>query len=457
METKQQRLTVWPLVMLALGSVVGGSFFLGTAVTLRTAGLGSLVAFAVGGVVIYIILMALSEMTVSRPVHGSFRTYAEMAFGPMASFVVGWLYWTGLVLALSSEATATALFARTFISGVPIWLLSLAVIMLVTALNLMDVSFFSRVESAMAAAKLLSVIGFILVAGVAITVGVRGASPIVAGMIRGAVWLPSGVGGLAGSLLVVLFTYAGFEVLGLAAPDAQEPDKTVPRAVLLTVTSLVSLYMLAIAAILPILPIANLHEDVSPFVVALRAIGMPTAAAVLNVIVMTAAVSTMLAAMYGLSRMLQSLAQDGHAPALFKQVTAAGGPRNALLASAGGMLVGVVLARVLPQQVYLFLVSSAGFALLFSYLMILLSHYVLRRQEGCPATGCQLPLFPYSSWLGIGLLLVTIVSMPLVRGQGAGLVAGLGLLAFFSLAYLLRQRTGRRPPTPEGEERLLLH
>lgn len=456
MQANQGKLTVGSLVMLALGTVVGGSFFLGTAVTLRTAGMGSLVAFAAGGLLVYIILMALSELTVSRPVRGSFRTYAGLAFGPMASFVVGWLYWTGLVLALSSEATATALFARLFLPGVPIWLLSLAVILAVTALNLLDVSLFSRVESIMAGVKLLAIVGFILLVGAVVLFGLRGQPP--GGELASlSQMLPAGFGGLAGSMLIVLFTYAGFEVVGLAAPEATNPERVIPRTVVLTVIGLVSLYMLAVAVILFALPTRNLPSDVSPLVVTLRSLGMPGLAAGLNIVVMTASFSTIMAAMYGLSRMLHSLAEDGQAPAIFARVTAQGNPRNALLASSAGMLVGVGLAKVLPQQVYLFLVSSAGFALLFSYLMILLSHYVLRGREGCPASGCQLPLFPYSNWLGIGLLVIAIVGMPFVQGQGAGLVAGLGLLAGFVLAYLLR-KLGQRPPDLEeaGGDELLL-
>jgi AAT family amino acid transporter len=120
MEQHSKQLGTWNLVMLALGTVVGGSFFLGTAVSLRNAGPGTLIAFAVGGLITYLILMALSEMTVARPTHGSFRQYAETAFGPMASFVVGWLYWAGLVLALSSEGIAAATFARLWLPGVPV-------------------------------------------------------------------------------------------------------------------------------------------------------------------------------------------------------------------------------------------------------------------------------------------------------------------------------------------------
>ncbi|HWI65811.1 MAG TPA: amino acid permease [Symbiobacteriaceae bacterium] len=441
-------LTTWQLVMLALGTVVGGSFFLGTEMILRNAGTGTLVAFAFGGLVTYLILMALSELTVSRPAYGSFRAYAEDAFGPMASFVVGWLYWAGLVLALSSEGIAAAMFARVWLPGVPIWAIAGTVIVGVTLLNLLDVRSFAVIESVTAVIKLAAIAAFILL-GLGLIAGlVRGAAPSGPPAFAGRPFLPTGTAGLAGSMLLVLFSYAGFEVLGFAAPEARDPQRTVPRAILLTVFGLITLYVGAVAVVLYLLPAGRLEHEVSPMVALLRYAGFPGLAAGLNLIVMTAALSTMLAAMYGLSRMLYSLASEGQAPAFLKRLVPPGVPRNAILFSGGGMMVGVVLAYVLPRAVYLFLVSSAGFALLFSYLVILASQFVIRRREGCTPGECAVPFFPWSTGLGLVLVLGAIAGMPFVPGQGAGLLAGIGMLAAIALAYFIV----RRPEPVEPEE-----
>jgi AAT family amino acid transporter len=446
-------LTAWQLVMLALGTAVGGSFFLGTAVVLRSSGPASIIGFVVGGFLVYLILSALSELTVARPAHGSFREYAETAFGPMASFVVGWLYWSGLVLALSSESVAAALFARRWLPATPIWILSLGVILGVAALNLLAVKLFSAIESAMAAVKLLAIAAFILLMGAAVLGLLPASPPIGMGALRGEPFLPAGWGGLAGSMLLILFAYAGFETLGLAAPDAREPARTVPRAVILTAVAMVVLYIGAVAVLLPVLPIGEVSAEVSPLIAALERSRFPGLAPALNLVILSASLSTMLAATYGLGRMLYSLAEEGQAPALFKQRTPAGTPRNAILASAAGMLVGTALAYLLPKQVYLFLVSSGGFVLLFSYLMILASQLVIRRREGCPRAGCQMPGYPFTTWLGIILLIASMAAMVLVPGQGAGLVTGLILLAAFAVAYWVWKRPLRQPD-PEPEEEL---
>jgi len=433
--------------MLALGTVVGGSFFLGTGVIIRNAGSGALLAFAFGGLVIYLVLMALSELTVSRPTHGSFRQYAAIAFGPGASFVVGWLYWSGLVLALSSEGVAAAVFARLWLPAVPVWLIAGAVIIAVALLNLLDVRAFAIVESAMAAVKLLAVAAFILLgAALAARLLPLGTAPAAPAAISP--FLPKGLGGLAGSMLLVLFAYAGFEVLGLAAPEAKDPHRTVPRAILLTVVSLVGLYVGVVAVVLLTLPPGGPQEEISPLVTILQVRGFPWLAAGLNLVVMTASLSTMLAAMYGLSRMIYSLAEEGQAPAFLGRLVPPGIPRNAIVVSSGGMMVGVVLAYLLPRSVYIFLVSSAGFALLFSYLVILASQLVIRRREGCKPGACAMPFFPWGTWLGIVLIVGAIAGMPFVPGQGPGLIAGLGMLVIFVLAYLIV----RRPEPVEPEE-----
>ncbi|MGE5675581.1 MAG: amino acid permease, partial [Mycobacterium leprae] len=430
---------------------------------LRTTGPGVLIAFGVGVTLVYLTLSALSELTTAHPARGSFRAYAEQAFGPLAGFVVGWVYWGGLILAMSSEAVAVALFARLWLPGVPVWLISLTVVLLVSAINLLDVAKFSLIESVMAAVKVLAVLGFILVMAVSL-LGLLPGKPFVGlGAIRTESFLPTGLRGLFGSMLPVFFTFAGFEVLGMAAPDAEEPARTVPRAVTLTVVSQLVLYMGAMLATLAVLAPGEVPRDTSPMVATLLRVGLYPLATILNIVVMTAAITTMLAATYSLSRMLASLAEERQAPAALALLTPGGAPRNALLVSSGFMLLGVLLSYLLPHQVYLFLVSAGGFSLIFAYLVILASHLVIRRRQGgCTPGMCQMTTYPYGNWVGILLTGGAIVTMPLVPGQGAGLAAGVVLVIAATAAYLLRSRS-RRPLSPQRaaaeeatDDRLLL-
>lgn len=434
--------------MMALGTAVGGSFFLGTGIAVHSAGPAVLVAFALGGALTFLILRARSELTVTLPAHGSFREYAERAFGPGAGFVVGWVYWTGMVLTLASEATAIALFLRLWLPALPIWAISAAVVVVTAALNLLDPHRFAAVENAMAGIKLLAIAAFIVV-GLALIVGlVPGRPPVGLGALAGAPLAPGGIGAVLGSMLLVMFAYAGFEVLGLAAPDARDPARTVPRAIALTTLGFLVLYLGAYGVLLFLLPPAEASARVSPLVAALRRHGLVWAGNALNLIVMTAAFSTMLAGTYGVGRMLYSLAEEGQAPALFRRLGRGDVPRLAILASSAVALLGSVLGFVLPEYVYQFLISAGGYALLLAYLAILASQLRLRRRLGCGPAGCQMPWYPYSTWAAIAALVVILLSMPLIPGQGAGLWAGLAFTAAFAGLYLLRRPAAAREPAP---------
>ena len=164
MEKRHKGLSAWQLTMMALGTVIGGSFFLGSSIAIHAAGPAILISFVLGGILVYLILFALSEMTVANPDSGSFRTFAAKAFGPGTGFVVGWVYWTGMILAMSSEATAVSILVREWVPNISLPLLGSLIIITVTLLNLLGADKLSKLESSLAIVKLLAIVSFIIVA-----------------------------------------------------------------------------------------------------------------------------------------------------------------------------------------------------------------------------------------------------------------------------------------------------
>ncbi|KOA19964.1 GABA permease [Clostridium homopropionicum DSM 5847] len=436
MENKKGGLSPLHLSMMALGTVIGGSFFLGSSIGIKAAGPSIILVYLLVGILVYFILYALSEMTVADPAPGSFRTFAERAFGPGVGFVVGWVYWTGLILAMSSEATAVSVFLRIWFGNIPIPILGSGIIVLITVLNLLGAEKLSKLESSLSAIKLLAIAGFIVIA-IAIIIGILPNIPSTGlGEIQREALVPSGISGVLGSALIVMFTYAGFEVIGLAASEAENPHVTIPKAITYTVVGLVGLYSIAIAVLLPLINTNKLTGDASPFVLALESRGISWAARVMNIILVIAILSTMLAAMFGLGRMLRSLAEEGHAPRILKDTGEI--PYKGIIFSGISMLIGLGLGFLLPKQVYIFLVSSGGFSLLFTYFIILITHNRFRKNHGCPPKGkCRFPGYPYTSWISSIAVIVIIASMPFIEGQGAGLLAGLFLVIFYSSIYVI--------------------
>ncbi len=442
MEKGVKGMSAWQLTMLALGTVVGGSFFVGSSVAIHAAGPSVVIAYILGGVLVYFVLIALSELTVANPDSGSFRTFATQAFGEGTGFVVGWVYWTGMVLAMSSESTAVSILVSKWIPDISIQVLGSIIIIGVTLLNLLGADKLSKLEGALAAVKLLAIASFIVIAFLLISGVAIGNAPIGIGNLAKEPFMPGGIRGIAGSMLIVMFAYAGFEIIGLAASETDEPRKTVPKAINYTVLCLVGFYILTVSLILPLIP-TNSINDVSPMVAALNNQGLGWGSTALNLVMITAIISTMLAAMFGIGRMMRSLVDEGHAPRILKDTTDV--PYRGIFFSGVAMLIGLAIGFIFPK-VYIFLISSGGFALLFTYTVIIASHLRLRKKNGCPPEGkCQMHGFPYTSWITLISMVIIIFSMPFIPDQVSGLITGITMIVLYSVVYLAAKFIINRP------------
>lgn len=441
LENKPKGLTAWNLTTMALGCVIGASFFLGSSVAISSAGPSIIISYILGGGIVYLILYALSEMTVANPKVGSFRAFAAQQFGQGTGFVVGWIYWTGMVLGMSSEATAIAILVRQWYP-ISIGLLASSIIVIVTLLNLLGADRLSKIESVFAGLKFFTIVFFVILA-ILLIFGIINETPVGLGELHNEPFMPRGIKGIAGSMLIVMFAYAGFEIIGLAASEAENPKKTIPKAITYTVLLLVGIYILYVAVLLPLVPTAELNENISPIVVSLKKFGMPWAGTVINIVLISAIFSTMLASVFGLGRMMRSLSMEGYTPKFCLDNTDV--PYRGILFSGVAMLIGLGFGLLFPR-VYLFLISSGGFSILFSYLIIIATHMKFRKKNGCPPDGkCQMPGYPVTSWIALISIIAIIISMPLIKGQGTGLFVGIGLIALFTLIYkLIKKRSNNR-------------
>ncbi|WP_428910900.1 amino acid permease [Niallia sp. Krafla_26] len=434
MQSKRKGLTAWQLALMALGSVVGGSFFLGSSVAIHAAGPSIVISYILAGVLVFFTLYALSEMTVANPSSGSFSTFATQELGPGAGFVVGWLYWTGLVLSMSSEATAIPILLKGWFPNLSIPIVGTTIIVAVTLVNLLGVDKLGTLQSWLSGVKILAIIFFIITALVLIFGLLPDARPVGLGELANEPFMPQGFSGLAGSMLLIVFAYAGFEIIGLAASEAENPKETIPKAIRYTVFSLVGLYVVYAVVLLPLIPTASLNENISPMVASLERWGIGWAGEALNMVLILAILSAMLASLFGLGRMLRSLTDEGYAPRWLKDTRDV--PYRGILFSGLATLAGLGFGLFFPR-VYLVLVATGGFSLIFTYVIIMASHIRFRQRKGCPPDGkCQMPGFPYTSWITLISMIIVLLCMPFIPGQSVGLIAGLVMIAFFCLIYL---------------------
>ncbi|HEY3364056.1 MAG TPA: amino acid permease [Symbiobacteriaceae bacterium] len=427
------------LMMMGFGNIIGAGLFVASGVAVKQAGPAVVLAFVIGAVAFYGVVTALAEMATANPAPGGLRSFAREALGPWMGFTVGWMYWTSGVLTMSSEVTAAALLAHLWLPNVPLWTLSLAFSLLITGINFLDARGFGRVEGGLAVGKVLALAGFILIGGYFLARGsgvpLQDLQGPGAGLGR---LFPTGLRGFASSLLMVMVTYAGVQIVGMAAPDTHDPVRTIPHAIRGLTASVILLYLGAFSVLVLLLPWRQIQTGSSPFVQALGRLGLPGAQGVLNLVVLTAALSALNATLYGVSRMLRSLARDGEAPAIFRGSTRTGTPGWALAGSSMMLAVGVVLSYLLPHRAYLMITSASGFIAMFNWTVIALCylryHPKLVRQHG-ERLVYRAPGYPYLPLVTMGITAGVMLTTPLNPGQTVGMVVGTAQFALVSAVY----------------------
>src|SRR3954447_2355768 len=149
------------LTMIAMGGVIGAGLFVGSGTVIASTGPGAFLTYAITGVLIIMVMRMLGEMATSNPSTGSFADYARKALGGWAGFSVAWLYWYFWVIVVGFEAVAGAK-VITYWFDAPLWLLSLGLMLLMTATNLFSVSSFGEFEFWFAGVKVAAICLFLV-------------------------------------------------------------------------------------------------------------------------------------------------------------------------------------------------------------------------------------------------------------------------------------------------------
>ena len=434
------------LSMMAIGGAIGVGLFLGSSVTIHLAGPGVIVTYLFGAVVALIVAYALAEMAVVHPVAGSFGIYAERYLSPWAGFTVRATYGAVQIIAIGAEVTAVGIYFAFWFPSVPQWAwVSVASVILVT-INTLQVGRFGEFEYYFALIKVLAILAFIGV-GIALLGGL-GPTPAVglSNLTAHGGFLPHGWKGVWLAMTLVITSYLGIEIIAVTAGEAQNPEKTIPRAMKTIVYRLIIFYVAAIVVMLAMTPWNQTGGDItaSPFVRAFSAAGIPYAAGLMNLVVVTAALSSSNADLYLSTRMIFSLARGGYAPASLGRLSARGVPLRALAISTTGMIVAIMLAIYEPEKAFLLLYGIAVAGMYFVWLVILFSHLGFRRAIG-PARAARLPLrlplHPIPTLVGIVALIAIAATTPFVDGLRYSVPLFVPFLLLISLAYRKLQKT----------------
>ncbi|WP_114571329.1 amino acid permease [Exiguobacterium flavidum] len=412
------------ITLMSLGAAIGVGLFLGSATAIKLAGPGILLAYLLGGVIIYIIMRALGELAVREPVAGSFAEYARKYVSPLAGFLTGWNYWLLWIFTCMAEITAVGIYMQEWFPQSERWAWALGALILMTSINFVAVKFYGEFEFWFALIKIVAIVAMIVLGILTIVVGFgNGGTPVgISNLWAEGGFLPNGFGGVLLAMQMVMFAFLGIEVIGVTAGEAKNPKKTIKKAVNNVFWRILIFYVGALFVILSIYPWNEVGKDGSPFVLLFDQLGIPAAAGIINFVVLTAALSSCNSGIFSTARMMFNLAENSEAPRRFARLSRNGVPALATVLSGAALLVGVVLNYFLPESVFAIVTSIATFGAVWTWAMILIAQMRARKVYGTAEFG--VPFFPVANYIALFALAGVIVLMAFSESTRIALIVG---------------------------------
>lgn len=439
-------LTARHIRFMALGSAIGTGLFYGSAAAIQMAGPAVLLAYLIGGAAVFMVMRALGEMAVRDPVSGSFGHYASTYLGPMSGFILGWTYAFEMIIVCLADITTFGIYMGFWFPDVARWIWVLGIVLLIGGLNLCSVKVFGEMEFWLSLLKVAAIVAMIL-AGFGIMlfgIGSAGNADAAATGISN-LWsfggfMPNGVGGLIASFAVVMFAFGGIEIIGITAGEAKDPERVIPKAINAVPLRILLFYVLTLFVLMAIYPWTQIGSQGSPFVQIFDSLGISSAATLLNIVVITAAVSAINSDIFGAGRMMYGLAQQGHAPKGFAQISRHGVPWMTVLVMGVTLLAGVVLNYLIPEDIFLIIASIATFATVWVWLMILVTQIAMRRSmtaEEVAQLKFPVPFWPYAPIAATVFMVFIFGVLGYFPDTRAALIVGAVWIVLLIVAYRL--------------------
>lgn len=404
--------------MIAIGGAIGTGLFLGAGGRLHSAGPALAVAYLVCGIFAFFVVRALGEMVVYRPSSGSFVSYAREFLGEKGAYVAGWMYFLNWSTTGIADITAIALYTHywSFFTDIPQWVLALIALAVVLVINLISVKYFGEMEFWFAIVKVAALVAFMLI-GIFLLVtqhDVGGQTPGLSVITDNGGFLPNGIMPVVIIMQGVVFAYASLELVGVAAGETADPQKVVPRAVNSIMWRVGLFYVGSVVLLALLLPGSVYSADQSPFVTVLSKIGVPAAGDVMNLVVLTAAMSSLNSGLYSTGRILRSMAMAGSAPKFTARMNKSQVPYGGILLTSAVCVLGVGLNFLMPSQAFEIVLNVASLGIISTWVIIMVCHlaFVRRAKEGViTRPSFRLPGSPVTEIVTIVFLLSVLVLM----------------------------------------------
>jgi aromatic amino acid transport protein AroP len=445
--------------LIALGGAIGTGLFLGIGPAAVLAGPSVILGYAMAGVIAFFIMRQLGEMVVEEPVSGSFSHFAYRYWGTFAGFASGWNYWILYILVSMSELTAIGVYVQFWWPEIPLWASSLFFFLTINALNLSSVKVYGEAEFWFSIIKVIAIIAMIIFGIYLLLSGTGGPQASIQNLWNDGGFFPRGLlasdgqggyQGLFAAIALIMFSFGGLELIGITAAEADQPEKTIPRATNQVIYRILIFYVGALIILFSLSPWKSITTDSSPFVMVFESLKgfefsffgktvyfTSLIANALNLIVLTAALSVYNSCVYSNSRMLYGLAEQGNAPSFLSKLNKNHVPVMATLVSALFVAICIVVNKLMPEKALSILMSLVVSSLIINWLMITVVHLKFKKNNA----NTKFPsfLYPLSNYICL-VFLVGILVLMWITGMKLPVELIPGWIVFLYLCYVVVKR-----------------
>ena len=446
--------------LIALGGAIGTGLFLGIGPAAVLAGPSVILGYALAGIIAFFIMRQLGEMVVEEPVSGSFSHFAYKYWGSFPGFASGWNYWVLYILVSMSELTAIGIYVHFWWPEVPLWTSSLFFFVAINALNLTSVKVYGEAEFWFSIIKVVAIIAMIIFGVYLLLSGSGGEHASVTNLWNDGGFFAKGLlnddgkghyQGLFAAIALIMFSFGGLELIGITAAEAEQPEKTIPKATNQVIYRILIFYVGALVILFSLSPWKSITTDSSPFVMVFESLKgfqftlagktiyfTSIIANVLNLIVLTAALSVYNSCVYSNSRMLYGLAEQGNAPAFLSKLNKSHVPVKAILVSGLFAAICIIINKLIPKEALEILMSLVVSSLIINWLMISITHLKFKKAKQAAGIKTKFPsfIYPLSNYICL-IFLVGILVMMWITGLKISVELIPGWLILLYLCYLV--------------------
>ncbi|KRO11174.1 amino acid transporter [Paucilactobacillus hokkaidonensis] len=426
--------------MIAIGGAIGTGLFLGSGTAIRESGPSIILAYAISGMFCFFLMRAIGELLLSDIRLHSFIDFIKRYMGDKFEFVTGWTYWLCWINIAMADLTASGIYVKFWFPNFPQWATPLIIIIALLITNTASVKIFGEMESWFSFIKVIAILALIGIGGYLIITGYSGGGTKASlnNLIAFGGLFPKEIHGFLISFQMVLFAFAGIEMVGITAGETEDPKHNLPKAINSLPIRIALFYVGSMIVIMSIYPWNALSSSQSPFVTVFNDVGIQQAAGIINFVVLTAALSACNSAIFSTSRTMFALAKGGNAPKIFKRIGHNQVPNIALNFSSLVLLIVVVLNYFVPNDVFGLISGMATINFVFVWIVLIVCHILYRRSQNIENLIFKMPGYPVSDYMTILFFAAVLVVLMLDKSMLLSLIISAIWFTLLLVVYKFR-------------------